>query len=160
MAENGRTKTYILDSSAWIAIDGNPNSNTIRSALLILLDDGRLKAPRQVFAELIRCGEFSGWAKANRRKIAYPRRMNAEYAANVGLVQHTFPSMSRALGSRERADVWVVAAVLTESAKGVECCAVTTETPGNRPNRKIPGACAALGLECISIERMLEDEIG
>ena len=158
MAGNALARVYIFDTNVWVAIDGHPKSNRIPALLNRLLNDGRLKSPKPVFGELIRAGEYSEWAKDNRRKITYPSRMNPDYAANVGLVQMLFPGMGRALGSRERADPWVVAAALTEGAKGQDCCVVTTESLHRRPNRKIPGACKQLGIACITLNELLEAE--
>lgn len=159
MAEGEPDKrVYIFDSSSWIAADGNPMSNRIRVVLQKLLEEGRIFSPKQVFDELKSSGAYTDWARENRRRITYPPRMNDDYGQNVGLVQHSYPGMGRALGRKERADPWVVGAAFTEAAKGTVCCVVTTETPRNRPNRKIAGACDGLGLDWTTLDQLLEDE--
>ena len=150
------SRIYIFDSSAWIAADSDPRSNVILNLLERLREQGQICSPREVFAELVRAGVYSAWAKQNRRNIGYPRRMNADYAANAGLVQHQFPGMGGALSPKNRADPWVVAVALTEIAAGRDCCVVTTETADRRPNRKIKGVCASLGIPCLTIDELVE----
>lgn len=158
MGGNEKARVYVLDTSVWLAMDSHPDSNLIPSVLDMLLAENRIKSPKQVFSELKRVSAYSDWAKNNRRKIGYPNRMNADYMANVGLVQHTFPGMGKALGSRERAEPWVVAAALTENSNGNNYCVVAAETLNNRPNRKIPGVCASLGIDCITLTELLDTE--
>lgn len=158
MVKDKRRRVYIVDTSAWVSLDGDPMSNRILSLLEGLMQKRRIRSPKQVFGELIRANEYTAWVKTNRRRLTYPSRMSSEYAENAGLVQHSFPGMGKALGTKERADPWVIAAALTENANGTECWVVTTENSNRRPNRKIPGACDKLGIRRTTLRGVVELE--
>jgi hypothetical protein len=67
--------------------------------------------------------------------------------------------MGRALGSKERADPYVVALSLTYHSEEQAFVVVTGETRSRRPRRKISGACDELGLPCITLEELIDREL-
>lgn len=86
--------------------------------------------------------------------------MPPEFARNVGIVQFRFPGMGKAMGPKERADPFVVALSLTFNSDHQPWIVVTSESKRRRPMRKIPGACDALGLKCITLDELIERELG
>lgn len=152
---------YIFDTSAWVECNDRTGDNRIPTLLQKLHQEGRIKSPKQVFHELQRPGEISDWVQENRLKMNAPRGLPPEYARNLGVVQHRFPGMGRALGGKERADPYVVALALTNNEINSEKWVVVTgESRNNRPRRKITGACDELGLQCIILDEVLEVEVG
>jgi hypothetical protein len=113
-----------------------------------------------VFVELEKPGEISEWAKERRTALTAIRGLPPEYARNVGQVQFRFPAMGKALGTKDRADPYVVALGLTMTSDRQPWIVVTTETMKKRPMRKIPGVCDALGVKCISLDELIELELG
>lgn len=88
-----------------------------------------------------------------------PKGWPPEYTANVGRVQYEFPGMGRATGTKRRADPYVVAAALTYNSDVQPWIVVAGESRKGRPARKIPGVCDALGIECITVEDLIEREL-
>jgi len=48
---------YVVDSSSWISIEGNPAENKILYHLSALIDRGQIKCPPEVWDELAVCGK-------------------------------------------------------------------------------------------------------
>ena len=44
---------YVVDSSSWISIEGNPAENKILYHLSALIDRGQIKCPPEVWDELV-----------------------------------------------------------------------------------------------------------
>jgi hypothetical protein len=110
--------------------------------------------------ELERPGQISAWVKERRGALTAVRGLPPQYARNVGIVQFRFPGMGKAMGGKERADPFVVALSLTFNSDQQPWIVVTSESKRKRPMRKIPGACDALGLECITLDQLIERELG
>jgi hypothetical protein len=159
MVQTGRGPIYIFDSSVWIDCDGRTGDNRIPILLERLFQSGRLCSPKEVFAELERADSISPWVHERRTKLNAPRGLPVDYARNIGLVQHRFPAMGKALGPRRRADPFVVALSLTYNSDQQPWIVVCAESRNNRPNRKVPGACDALGLPCITLDQLIEREV-
>lgn len=106
-----------------------------------------------------RPGEISRWAQERRTLINAPHGLPPQYARNVGLVQWRFPSMGQALGTKRRADPYVVALALTYDTPDQRWIVVTKESRNGRIRRKVPNACDELGLRCISLDELIELEL-
>jgi hypothetical protein len=158
MVQLGRGPIYIFDASAWITCNEQAGDNRIPVLMNKLFDSGRLCNPKEVMGELERPGLISDWAKERRAKLNYPHGLPRDYAGNVGLVQHRFPGMGKAMGSKRRADPFVVALALTYHCEAQHWVIVTGES-GKRPRRKIKGACDELGLPCITLAELIEVEL-
>jgi hypothetical protein len=79
----------------------------------------------------------------------------------LGQVTGKFPGMSGARGRRNKADPFVVAhaAFIIEGGHLTDKCSVVCdETLNSRPNRKLPTACQAFGVEPLSLMEMLARE--
>lgn len=159
MVQHGKGPIYIFDSSAWIECNDRAGDNRIPALLDTLHQERRLCSPKEVFGELERPGVISDWAKERRVALNHPRGTPVEYARNQGLVQYRFPSMGRALGSKERADPYVVALSMTYHCEEQAYIIVTGESRNRRPRRKISGACDEFGLPCITLEELIEREL-
>jgi hypothetical protein len=151
---------YIFDSAAWIECNERAGDNRIPTLLDSLHQRGRICSPKQVFRELERPGEINGWVKARRSDLTAIRGLPPEYARKVGEVQFRFPGMGKAMGPKERADPFVVGLSLTMNSDRQPWIVITSESRRRRPNRKIPGACDALGLKCITLNELIELELG
>jgi len=124
-----------------------------------LFDDRRICSPQEVFAELERPGELTRWIDGKRLKLNEPTGMPPEYAANVGLVQMKYPGMSPPLSAKRRADPFVVALALTYHSTSQPWVIVSGESRRRRPRRKIPGVCKGLGLQCITLDDLIDEEL-
>lgn len=155
-----RGPIYIFDSAAWIECNGRAGDNRIPTLLDSLHGRRRICSPKQVFKELEKPGEISAWVQERRSELQAIRGLPPEYARNVGTVQWRFPSMGKAMGPKERADPFVVGLSLTMNSDKQPWIVVTSESRKKRPNRKIPGVCDILGLQCISLDELIELELG
>jgi|SRR6185503_2451901 len=143
---------YVVDTSAWINIDGRPDREVAWSIVTSLIQQGRIVACAAVLTELRenplyrqRLKPFSEALQAGERGVEDP-----EYLRHVGVITHKFPGMCKARGMRTPADPYVVA--LAQLEKYV---VVVDESP-RRPNRKIPGVCDKLGIRWISSEQFIK----
>lgn len=83
---------------------------------------------------------------------------DTNYLLLVGKVTHRFPAMVGARGARNKVDPYVVASAIHGSMNPHRRVVVCDETVNVRPNRKIPTACAAFGVECLSLFELLHRE--
>jgi hypothetical protein len=151
---------YIFDSAAWIECNERAGDNRIPILLDTLHKQRRICSPKQVFKELERPGEISKWVQDRRSELVAFRGLPAEIARKVGEVQHRFPGMGKAMGPKERADPFVVGLSLTMTSDRQPWIVITSESRRKRPNRKIPGVCDVLGLKCITLNELIELELG
>jgi hypothetical protein len=159
MAESAEEIVYVVDSSSWISVDGNPDANRILLHLDILIQRGRVKCPPEVWNE-IRSAYMVGWLKGKRKDIVHNLRQNVDFLKKVGEVTIKYPAMAGARGTRNRADPYVVAyaAYRNETENPILCVVVSDESALIRPNRKIPTACKTFGVEPITLMEMLKRE--
>jgi len=156
MAEARRI--YVIDTSSWLRIDEHPARNRILDALGKLLENGQLKAPPEVAKELKKIGVVQGWFAVNKEDIIEDRNSDIDFLKKVGEVTHQFPAMAAARSSKEKADQYVVALAACGSPNPGPWIVVADETLDRRPNRKIPTACGAFGVQCVSFLEMLRHE--
>jgi len=152
---------YVVDSSSWISIEGNPAENKILYHLSALIDRGQIKCPPEVWDELERCERVLAWIKPHRKAIVQSLRTRTRFLQLIGQVTGKFPGMAGARGRRDKADPYVVAhaVYLIEDGNPRDKCAVVCdETLNSRPNRKLPTACQAFGVEPLSLMEMLARE--
>jgi hypothetical protein len=159
MAESDRT-IYVVDSSSWISIEGNPAENKILYHLSVLIERGQIKCPPQVWSEIERCERVLAWIDAQREEIVENFRSRARFLELLGQVTVKFPAMSGARGRRNKADPYVVAhaAYGNESDGSDNYAVVCDETLASRPNRKLPTACKAFAVESFTLMEMLARE--
>lgn len=159
MAESAEEIVYVVDASSWISADGNPDANRILACLDILIERGKIKCPPEVWNE-IRSEYMVGWLKGKRPTIVHSLRSNVDFLMKVGVVTHQFSAMAGARGTRNRADPYVVAyaAHRNETENPTHFIVVCDESTLVRPNRKIPTACKAFGVESITLKEMLQRE--
>jgi hypothetical protein len=53
--------TYVVDTSSWIEIDDHPAQNRILSALVPLIEKGRIKIPPEVWEEFKETSQLVTW---------------------------------------------------------------------------------------------------
>lgn len=159
MAESAEAIVYVVDASSWIAVDGDPDANRILAHLDILVERGRIRCPPQVLKE-VRSQYMAGWIKTRRKQIAHNLRNKLDYLRLLGEVTFKFSAMSGARGRKNRADPYIVAyaAHRTKTENPTVCVVVSDESALVRPQRKIPTACTAFGVESISLKEMLKRE--
>jgi hypothetical protein len=151
---------YVFDASAWIDCNGRAGDNRIPVLLDQLFAGKRLHSPKEVFGELQKPGEISEWAKERQRHLSFPHGLPQEYTNNVGDVQWRYPGMGRATGTRRRADPYVVGLARTYDSDQQPWIVVCGEGHEKRPRRKIRGVCYELGIKCVTIEELIEMELG
>jgi hypothetical protein len=159
MVRPGNGPIYVFDTSAWLDCNDRGGDNRIPTLLDALFAAGRICNPKEVAGELERPGALSDWVKMHRTALNHPRGLPPDYARNIGLVQFKFPAMGKALGTKRRADPFVVALALTYHCEEQAWIVVAGETRNNRPRRKIAGACEELGLQCITLDQLIEREL-
>lgn len=76
-----------------------------------------------------------------------------EYLQCVGKITHDFPSMSKATGTKTPADPYVVALAQMEEYT------VVADESKRRKNRKIPGVCEQLGIDCLTLKEFILAEV-
>ena len=109
MAGDDAQAVYVIDSSGWISIDGNPDHNRILYFLTKLIELGRIKSPPEVWDELKRCNNVLAWIGHERAKIVLTYTNSADYLLLLGQITLQFPGMAGARGNKEKADPYVVA---------------------------------------------------
>jgi hypothetical protein len=125
-----------------------------------LFAGNRIHSPKEVFGELVKPGEISEWAKERRTKLNAPHGLPPEYVANVGTVQFRYPGMGRAMGTKRRGDPYVVGLAMTYDTDREPWVVVCGELHEKRPRRKIRGVCHELGIKCITLDELIELELG
>jgi hypothetical protein len=151
---------YVVDSSSWISIEGNPAENKILFHLSVLIERNQIKCPTQVWNELQRCERVMAWIEPQRKSIVQNFRRQPKFLQTLGQVTMKFPAMSGARGRRNKAEPYVVAhaAYIIENENPSKCSVVCDETLTSRPNRKLPTACKAFGVEPLTLMEMLARE--
>src|SRR6266851_8939970 len=110
MAESAEAKIYVVDASSWISIDGHPAANKILYYLTELIERGAIKCPPEVWSEIRPNDYLMAVLKPHRKAIVHRRlRQNWEYLKIVGEVSWKFAAMSGTMGTRNKADPYVVA---------------------------------------------------
>jgi hypothetical protein len=108
------------------------------------IDAERIILPREVYSELeAKDDELLSWAKARRRRIVNP---SAEVQQEVGPIAAMFPRR----GIRDRADPWVIAEAKVRGFVVVtyEGTNASTGEPMPGAEKKMPGICKQLGIDC------------
>ena len=113
---DNRATGYVVDSSALISIEERSDQNKILYYLSILIDDGAVKCPSEVWDELKKCLWVLAWLKESREKIVENMSQDLEFLALVGEITHKFHVMSGARGSRNKADPYVIAFAARKNA--------------------------------------------
>jgi hypothetical protein len=149
---------YILDASGWIWIDERPDKDRILWFVMKLVEDDRIASPPEVWGELKRCHTVLAWIKQHRKKIVR-NPMDQEHANLLGEVHHRYPAMCGTRGTKTKGDGPSVAMGAYYRRKtNRKCNVIASETAVNRPNRKIPTACASFNVEYGSVLGMLRAE--
>jgi hypothetical protein len=149
---------YVIDTSSWLSIEGHPAQNRILSALVPLIEMGRIPFPPQVWDEFKETSDLVSWLEPYRDRCVERRSTDPSFLATVGQIAHEFAGMSGTRGRRERADPWVVATALHSREDGKRWLVVCNESAVKRPNRRITGACARYKILCMSLLEMLDQE--
>jgi hypothetical protein len=150
--------TYVVDTSSWIEIDDHPVQNRILSALVPLIENGRIKFPPEVWDEFKETSQLVTWLSPYKEIVLENRRTDVHYLMTVGQIAHKFPGMSGTRGQKKKADPWVVGLAIHGNGNPHLRIVVCKETLQNRPNRKMPSVCAQHGIKCISLVEMLDRE--
>ena len=149
---------YVVDTSSWIAVSEHPDQNRIRDRLATLFEDGRIKFSPEVVDELTQVSDFASWLQQYKITACENFRNDVSYLRLVGEITFKFPAMVGARSTRNKADPYVVATAIHGAQNPHRRVVVCDETITVRPGRKMPTACAAYGVRCISILTMLEQE--
>ena len=149
---------FVIDSSSWFQIEGHPAHNQILSVLVALIEADRIKVPKEVLDEIELDDELFSWLKPYKQRLVENNRSDPVYFRLVGQITSDFPAMVGILSTRNRADPWVIATAAHKNGLPFERVVVCDESVRRRANRKIPTACAAYGIKCITLLQMLEAE--
>lgn len=159
MAEQDSARyIFVVDSSSWLEIESHPAQNRILSALVPMIEAGRIKIPPEVWKEIEESSELHLWLKPHREAIIENRRSRPEYLLLAGKIAHMFQGMAGVRGLRDKADPWVIATAIHAQGNPHVRVVVCNETVRRRPNRKLPTACAAFKVECLNLMEMLDRE--
>ena len=149
---------YVIDTSSWIAISEHPAQNLVRDRLATLFEAERIKFPIEVFNELTQVSDFVKWLQQYKTVACENFRSDVSYLKLVGEITFRFPAMVGARSTRNKADPYVVATAVHGAQNPHRRLVVCDETITVRPGRKMPTACAAYDISCISILTMLDQE--
>jgi hypothetical protein len=90
---------YIVDTSSWLAIEGHTAENRILSALVPLLEKGRIRFPPEVLAEMEVTSRLFSWLSPYKDKVIDNRRSDIDYLAIAGRIAHDIqPCAEREVG--------------------------------------------------------------
>jgi hypothetical protein len=148
---------YVIDTSSWIEIEGHPAQNQILSALAALIEVGRVKSVPEAEAEIKKCSNLNAWLKPHRKSVFDAPTNDPAYLLKAGEVTRKFPAMAGARGKKNKADPWIIARAI-HLAHSPPATVIAEETAAKRASRKIPTACAALGVPCDNLMAMLKKE--
>lgn len=159
MAESAEVIIYVIDASSWISIDGNPDANRILAHADMLIERGAVKCPPECLNE-IRSVYMAGWVKTRRKQVSHSLRTKVDFLKLLGEVTFKFSAMAGARGVRNKADPYLVAYAAFRNAteNPTKCVVVCDKSAAPRPNRKVPTACKAYGIEAITLKEMLKRE--
>ena len=150
---------YVLDSSSFRVCGHYFPSRfpTFWDEFNALIRDGGIISVREVRKELdhiVHRQHLREWVDGNKSIFLLPDQQETQFVAEIFAVQH----FQQLIGSRQRlaggpaADPFVIA-----SARIRNACVVTEESL--KPHAaKIPNVCDHFGIDCISIEKMMERE--
>jgi hypothetical protein len=86
--------------------------------------------------------------------ISFRKKRDQEFHDVLGQLHFKFPQLCKSRSRRARpADPYVIA-----TAKRCGFVVVSEETLARRPSRKIPHACVALGVRCLTVGEVLAAE--
>jgi hypothetical protein len=124
-----------------------------------LIENGRIKFSPEVWREIETATSIGGWLEPYRKLLVDNRHTDPDYLATVGLITHQFPAMAGVnAGRRNKADPWLIGLAVQSRARGESWAVVCDETVANRPNRKMPTACAQFNTACYTLVEMLQRE--
>lgn len=149
---------YVIDTSSWLSIEGNPAQNLILSRISILAERGRIKVPPEVIEELTQVSSVVDWVRQNQNLLLERNTSSVEYLLLGGRIAHEFPAMAGTTGKRNKADPWVIATAIHGGRNPHAHVVVCDETIRKRAGRKIPTACQKYKVECCSLMEMLARE--
>lgn len=113
-----------------------------------LIEEGRLISTEQVQAEIKRRDDdLWNWTKKHSKMFL---QITEEVALNVRNVLAQHPKLVKTGKNRSMADPWVIA-----QARESRAIVVTEEEGGSENKPKIPSVCQALGVECISLVKLI-----
>lgn len=119
-----------------------------------LIKSGNIIATEEVLIELERKDDdVHRWA-LERRQMFVPMYGNIQQAAISILAK--YPRLIDNRKNRSSADPFVIALA---QAQREDCAVVTYETHSNSPDRpRIPDVCDALGIRCINVSELIQEE--
>lgn len=137
---------YLIDTSAWITIDGRRDAGDVWRLVIVLIEQGRIVVCAQVLSELRDNPMYEPRLKPYERALQAGDRNSddPDYLRFVGRITHDHPGMSKARGWKTPADSYVIA--LAE----LEGYVIVADENMRHPNRKIPGVCRQRGIRCLT----------
>lgn len=150
---------YVLDTNSFIVCSHYFPARfpTFWNQFDALVEDGRIISVREVKNELEHEASrehLRNWIDANRSIFLPPNAQETQFVAQIFAVPHfqQLIGKKQRLAGRPVADPFVIASAHVRGA-----CVVTEES--FKPNAaKIPNVCGRFGIDCISIEKMMERE--
>jgi hypothetical protein len=149
---------FIVDTSSWLEIERHPAENRILSALVPMIEAGRIKFLPEVFKEIKETSRLFVWLSHYKDVLVENRRAHVDYLTIAGTIAYKFPAMCGTMGKKDKADPWVIAMAIHAGRNPRARVIVCNETVRRRPNRKIPTVCQAYGIECKTMLEMLHME--
>ena len=143
---------FVIDTSAWLRIDGRADAEDVWAMIVHLIGQGRIVVCAQVFSELRESSIYLLRLKPHEKALRAGDRGTDDipYLQLVGRITYEHPAMSKATGTKTPADPYIVA--LAEMDGYV---VVTEESTHTRPNRKIPTVCKRRSIRCLSLNEFI-----
>jgi hypothetical protein len=151
--------TYAIDTSTWIRLEQRPDLDDVWPLFLLLTDQKRLITAPEILRELkhpkhVDTSEICRRIRPIESKISFRRNRDQEFLNILGRLHFQFPQICKSRSRNRRpADPFVIA-----TAKRCGFVVVCEETLDRRPSRKIPKACEALSIRCLTIDEMIVEE--
>jgi len=141
---------YLVDTSAWLNLNGREDSATAWAVVVALINDDRLYSPRRVVDEVV---SIRTQIQPYVPKLVRCDRNDEAYLLKVGEIAYRYRRMSKPLGTRTKADPFLVALAILD-----DYTVVAEESMKNRPVGKIPGVCHREEIRCWTLSKLFACE--
>jgi len=141
---------YLVDTSAWLKLNDEDDTTTAWTVVVALIDADRLYSPRRVVDEVI---SMRTQIEPYVPKLVRCDRNDEVYLLKVGEIAYGYRRMSKPLGTRTKADPFLVALAILD-----DYTVVAEESMRNRPVGKIPGVCQREKVRCLTLRKLLACE--
>lgn len=161
MSNNRASKKpiYAMDTSAWLGLERREDFDALWALIVTLVKESRLFTAPEILKELKhpdhkdRC-EIYKRLRLLEHQISFRKKRDQEFHDILGDLHFRFPAMCRSRSRYRRpADPYIVA-----TAKRCGFVLISQETLARRPSHKIPFACNALSVRCLTLGELMDAE--